>query len=77
SLDQAISASNDSVYGLHAGIFTNSIEVAFKAINELQCGGVMVNDSSDYRIDMMPFGGIKQSGIGREGVKSAIREMTT
>ena len=77
SLDQAISASNDSAYGLHAGIFTNSVETAFKAINELQCGGVMVNDSSDYRIDMMPFGGIKQSGIGREGVKSAMREMTT
>ncbi len=77
SLEEGIKASNDSPYGLHAGIFTNSIEAAFKAVNQLQCGGVMVNDSSDYRIDMMPFGGIKQSGIGREGVKSAIREMTT
>ena len=77
SLKEGITASNDSPYGLHAGIFTNSIESAFKAVNQLECGGVMVNDSSDYRIDMMPFGGIKQSGIGREGVKSAIREMST
>ncbi|WP_216352843.1 aldehyde dehydrogenase family protein [Cellulophaga omnivescoria] len=77
SLEEGITASNDSPYGLHAGIFTNNIEYAFKATNELQCGGVMVNDSSDYRIDMMPFGGIKQSGIGREGVKSAIQEMST
>ncbi|WP_237276490.1 aldehyde dehydrogenase family protein [Tenacibaculum ovolyticum] len=77
SLEEGITASNDSPYGLHAGIFTNNIDAAFKATNELQCGGVMVNDSSDYRIDMMPFGGVKQSGIGREGVKAAIREMST
>ncbi|WP_417857617.1 aldehyde dehydrogenase family protein [Xanthomarina gelatinilytica] len=77
TLEEGITASNDSPYGLHAGIFTNNIEAAFKATNELQCGGVMVNDSSDYRIDMMPFGGVKQSGIGREGVKSAIQEMST
>lgn len=77
TLEEGITASNDSPYGLHAGIFTNNIESAFKATNELQCGGVMVNDSSDYRIDMMPFGGIKQSGIGREGVKSAMQEMST
>ncbi|WP_299136682.1 aldehyde dehydrogenase family protein [uncultured Tenacibaculum sp.] len=77
SLEEGIIASNDSPYGLHAGIFTNNIEHAFKASNELQCGGVMINDSSDYRIDMMPFGGVKKSGIGREGVRSAIREMSS
>lgn len=77
TVEEGITASNDSPYGLHAGIFTNNIEVAFKAAGELQCGGVMVNDSSDYRIDMMPFGGVKQSGVGREGVKSAMQEMST
>lgn len=77
TIEEAIMASNNSPYGLHAGIFTHNLENAFKATTELQCGGVMVNDSSDYRIDMMPFGGVKQSGIGREGVKSAIQEMTT
>ncbi|CAL2085368.1 aldehyde dehydrogenase family protein [Tenacibaculum sp. 190524A02b] len=77
TIEEAITASNDSPYGLHAGIFTHNINNAFKATTELQCGGVMINNSSDYRIDMMPFGGIKQSGIGREGVKSAIQEMTT
>ncbi|MEE9361721.1 MAG: aldehyde dehydrogenase family protein [Cellulophaga sp.] len=77
SLDEGITASNDSPYGLHAGIFTANINMAFKATEQLNCGGVMVNDSSDYRIDMMPFGGVKQSGIGREGVASAMKEMTT
>lgn len=77
TLEEGITACNDSPYGLHAGIFTNNINTAFKATKEIECGGVMINDTSDYRIDMMPFGGVKQSGIGREGVKSAIQEMTT
>ncbi|WP_323027965.1 aldehyde dehydrogenase family protein [Gelidibacter japonicus] len=76
TLEEGIKACNDSPYGLHAGIFTNNVNYAFKATELIQCGGVMVNDTSDYRIDMMPFGGIKQSGIGREGVASAIKEMT-
>ena len=61
---------------MHTAIFTNNINNAHKAINELDCAGVMVNDSTDYRIDAMPFGGVKSSGMGREGVKSAIEAMS-
>ena len=73
---QAIACCNKSPFGLHTAIFTNNINNAHKAINELDCSGVMVNDSSDYRIDSMPFGGVKSSGMGREGVKSAIEAMS-
>lgn len=76
SLDEAIEKANNVRYGLHAGIFTQNIENAFKAVKELDVGGVMVNDSSDYRIDLMPFGGVKNSGLGREGIKHALMEMT-
>lgn len=76
SLDEAISLANSVKYGLHGAIFTRSLSNAFKAIKELDVGGVMVNDSTDYRIDMMPFGGVKWSGLGREGIKFALLEMT-
>ena len=76
NLDQAIACCNKSPFGLHTAIFTNDINNAYRAINELECAGVMVNDSTDYRIDAMPFGGVKSSGIGREGVKSAIEAMS-
>ena len=76
NLEQAIACSNKSPFGLHTAIFTNNINNAHKAINELECAGVMVNDSTDYRIDAMPFGGVKSSGMGREGVKSAIEVMS-
>jgi len=76
SLEEAIKKANDVDFGLHAGIFTRDINKAFKAIKELDVGGVMVNDSSDYRIDLMPFGGVKRSGLGREGIKFALLEMT-
>ncbi len=76
SLDEAISQANSVRYGLHGAIFTSSLDNAFKAIRELEVGGVMVNDSTDYRIDMMPFGGVKWSGLGREGIKFALLEMT-
>ena len=76
NLDQAIVCCNKSPFGLHSAIFTNNINNAYKAINELDCSGVMVNDSTDYRIDAMPFGGVKSSGVGREGVKSAIEAMS-
>jgi glyceraldehyde-3-phosphate dehydrogenase (NADP+) len=75
-LDEGIRRSNEMNFGLHAAIFTRDLGKAFKAIRELDCGGVMVNDSTDYRIDMMPFGGIKMSGLGREGIKFALLEMT-
>ena len=75
-LDDAIKLSNNVDYGLQAGIFTKSLANAYKAIDELEVGGVMINDSSDYRIDAMPFGGVKSSGLGREGIKFALLEMT-
>jgi glyceraldehyde-3-phosphate dehydrogenase (NADP+) len=76
SLDEAIAKSNSKNYGLHAAIFTQDLNRAFTAIKELEVGGVIVNDSTDYRIDMMPFGGVKNSGLGREGIKFAIMDMT-
>jgi glyceraldehyde-3-phosphate dehydrogenase (NADP+) len=76
SLDEAIEKANALPFGLHAAIFTSNVDVAFKAAYELDCGGVMVNDSTDYRLDSMPFGGVKYSGLGREGIKFALQEMT-
>jgi glyceraldehyde-3-phosphate dehydrogenase (NADP+) len=76
TLDEAIDLANAVDYGLQAGIFTRDLQAAFRAAAELQCGGVMVNESTDYRIDAMPFGGVKGSGLGREGVKFAMHEMT-
>ena len=76
SLDHAIEVANSVGYGIHAAIFTESLRDAFTAIRRLDVGGVMVNDSTDYRLDVMPFGGPKMSGIGREGIRFAIEEMT-
>ena len=60
---------------MYASIFTTTIANAFKAIEGLDCGGVLVNEC-DFRVDAMPFGGIKNSGLGREGIKFALQEMT-
>ncbi len=76
SLDAAIDLANRVDYGLHAGVFTESLRDAFTAAGRLHCGAVMVNDSTDYRLDVMPFGGTKLSGIGREGIRFALQEMT-
>lgn len=76
SLEEAIAIANSVDYGLQAGIFTRDLGTAFQAVSQLRCGGVMVNESTDYRIDAMPFGGIKGSGLGREGIRFAIEEMT-
>jgi glyceraldehyde-3-phosphate dehydrogenase (NADP+) len=75
-LDTAIFQSNNVAFGLQAGIFTQNLDYALGAVRKLDVGGVIVNDSSDYRIDAMPFGGVKGSGIGREGIKFALQEMT-
>lgn len=75
-LDDALSAMNAGRYGLQAGVFTTNIEVAFKAARVIDVGGVMVNDAPTFRADHMPYGGRKESGIGLEGVKYAIHEMT-
>jgi glyceraldehyde-3-phosphate dehydrogenase (NADP+) len=73
---QALAAANDSIYGLQAGVFTNDLKKAFEAYETLDVGGVIVNDIPTFRIDHMPYGGVKQSGVGREGVRYAIEEMT-
>jgi glyceraldehyde-3-phosphate dehydrogenase (NADP+) len=74
--DKAIKEANSLEYGLHAAVFTKDVNLAFKAAYEIECGGVMINDSTDYRLDSMPFGGVKNSGLGREGIKFALQEMT-
>jgi acyl-CoA reductase-like NAD-dependent aldehyde dehydrogenase len=74
--DDAIAAVNDSDYGLQAGIFTDSLDHAMRAWNELEQGGVIVNDIPSFRVDNMPYGGVKLSGFGREGLRYAIEDMT-
>ncbi|MDN4524645.1 aldehyde dehydrogenase family protein [Fictibacillus fluitans] len=76
NVDEAIEKANAVSYGLQGGIFTKNMDQAQKAIANMEVGGIMINDSSDYRIDAMPFGGVKKSGLGREGIKFAIQEMT-
>jgi glyceraldehyde-3-phosphate dehydrogenase (NADP+) len=76
SLEEAIDRANDGSYGLHAAIFTENLRDAFTAARRLAVGAVIVNDSTDYRLDVMPFGGTKMSGIGREGIRFAIEAMT-
>lgn len=75
-LEEAIAAVNDSRYGLQAGIYTADIRAAMRAADELEVGGVMINDFPTFRVDNMPYGGVKESGFGREGVKYAVEEMT-
>jgi acyl-CoA reductase-like NAD-dependent aldehyde dehydrogenase len=72
----AVRRVNDSFYGLQAGVFTNDLANAWSAFEELEVGGVIVNDVPTYRIDHMPYGGSKDSGLGREGVRYAIDDMT-
>jgi acyl-CoA reductase-like NAD-dependent aldehyde dehydrogenase len=73
---QAIEAADNSDYGLQAGLFTNDQRVIAAAIDELDVGGLIVNDVSAFRVDHMPYGGVKLSGFGREGLRYAIEEMT-
>jgi acyl-CoA reductase-like NAD-dependent aldehyde dehydrogenase len=75
-LDEAVQLANSTRYGLQAGVFTETIDVAFALAKRIEVGGVMVNEGSHFRIDQMPFGGVKESGIGREGVRYAIAEFT-
>jgi glyceraldehyde-3-phosphate dehydrogenase (NADP+) len=75
-IQEAIDLANDVDYGLQAGVFTRDLTTAHRIADALNCGGVMINDSSDYRIDAMPFGGTRGSGLGKEGVAHAIHEMT-
>ncbi|MDD6775791.1 MAG: lactaldehyde dehydrogenase [Methanobacteriaceae archaeon] len=76
NLDEAIEIANDTEYGLQAGVFTNDYYAAMRCANEIEAGTVFVNKQSTFRTDNMPFGGFKNSGIGKEGVKYAFDEMT-
>ena len=74
--DQPIARVNDSDFGLQVGVFTAGIAHAMRAWDALEVGGVIVGDVPSFRVDNMPYGGIKQSGLGREGVRWAIQDMT-
>lgn len=76
TFDEALEMADDSVYGLQAGIYTSDINKAFKAIKRLDVGGVVINDVPTFRVDHMPYGGNKESGLGREGIRYAMEEMT-
>jgi acyl-CoA reductase-like NAD-dependent aldehyde dehydrogenase len=75
-LDAALEAVNASRYGLHASVFTSSLQTAFDAVDRLDVGGVVVNEVPGFRSDVMPYGGTKDSGVGREGPRFAIEELT-
>ncbi|GLZ13614.1 aldehyde dehydrogenase [Actinomadura sp. NBRC 104425] len=75
-VDEAFKLVNDSAFGLQAGVFTRSLDVAFRAHRELEVGGVVIGDVPSYRADQMPYGGVKDSGVGREGLRSAMADYT-
>ena len=74
--DSAFARVNDSPFGLQAGVFTHDVQTAFRAHRELEVGGVIVGDVPSYRADPMPYGGAKESGVGREGVRYAMEDYT-
>lgn len=76
STDEAIKVANDTAYGLQAGVYTESYRDALRCANEIQAGSVFVNKQSTFRTDNMPFGGFKNSGTGKEGIKYAVEDMT-
>lgn len=76
TIEEAVSGVNDSPLGLQAGIFSNDYRNILYAFNQLDVGAVIVNENPTFRVDNMPYGGIKDSGFGREGVRYAIEEMT-
>jgi acyl-CoA reductase-like NAD-dependent aldehyde dehydrogenase len=73
---QALEMANDSVYGLQAGVFTRNLAHAWQAFETLEVGGVIINDVPAFRVDNMPYGGVKASGLGREGLRYAVEELT-
>jgi acyl-CoA reductase-like NAD-dependent aldehyde dehydrogenase len=74
--DEAVAAVNDSPYGIQAGLFTNDMRTILRAFERIEVGGLVVNDVPGFRVDHAPYGGVKESGQGREGVRYAIEEMT-
>ena len=76
NIDDAIALANDSNYGLSAAIFTQDIDWAMKFVREVESGNLHVNWGTQFRADLMPYGGVKESGMGKEGPKYAVEEMT-
>jgi lactaldehyde dehydrogenase len=76
SVDEAFEVANNTEYGLQAGVFTDSIETALKAVKVIEAGTVIINRQPTFRTDNMPFGGFKNSGMGKEGIKYAVNDMT-
>lgn len=76
SWEDAIATANRSRYGLQTGVFTNNLQHALQAVRDLESGGVIVNDPSTFRVDQMPYGGVKDSGFGREGARASLEELT-
>jgi acyl-CoA reductase-like NAD-dependent aldehyde dehydrogenase len=74
--ESALKQANDTKFGLQVGVFTNDVNRVFKAVKRLNFGGVIINDTPAFRADHMPYGGNRQSGLGREGVRFAMEEMT-
>jgi acyl-CoA reductase-like NAD-dependent aldehyde dehydrogenase len=76
SFAEVIDLVNGSDFGLQAGVYTNDINKALQAVDDLDVGGVMINDTATYRVDHLPYGGNKLSGLGREGIRFAMEDMT-
>jgi len=76
TFEDALHEVNDSAFGLQAGVFTRDAKRIFQAYEELEVGGVLAGEVPTFRIDHMPYGGVKDSGMGREGLRYAIEEMT-
>jgi acyl-CoA reductase-like NAD-dependent aldehyde dehydrogenase len=74
--DSALERANQTRYGLQAGLFTRDAGLIFRAFEKLEVGGVIVGDVPTFRVDPMPYGGVKDSGLGREGIRYAMEEMT-
>jgi acyl-CoA reductase-like NAD-dependent aldehyde dehydrogenase len=76
TLPEVVARINESPFGLQAGIFTQRLAEILHCWREIECGGIIVNDIPTWRVDQMPYGGMKRSGVGREGVRYSIEEMT-
>ncbi len=74
--DEALDSINESIYGLQAGIFTRDLYKVQKAWDELEVGGIIIGDIPSWRVDHMPYGGVKDSGLGREGIRYTMEEMS-
>jgi acyl-CoA reductase-like NAD-dependent aldehyde dehydrogenase len=74
--DEAVRRAADTRFGLQVGVFTNDLQAVWRCWEEIEVGGVIHNDTPQFRVDHMPYGGVRDSGFGREGPRYAIREMT-